>query len=74
MTVVSNNINSLKYYKKYRTTLGPPAVLRIRFRIRIRHRINIFLGLLDPDPLFRYMDPDPVFRGMDPDPSVIKQK
>jgi hypothetical protein len=34
------------------------------FRIRI-HRIHIFLGLPDPDPLVR---------GMDPDPSIIKQK
>jgi hypothetical protein len=31
------------------------------------HRIHIFLGLPDPDPLVRGMDPDP-------DPSVIKQK
>ncbi len=34
------------------------------FRIRI-HRIHMFLGLPDPDPLVR---------GMDPDPSIIKQK
>jgi hypothetical protein len=33
-------------------------------RIRI-HRIHMFLGLQDPDPLVR---------GMDPDPSIIKQK
>jgi hypothetical protein len=39
-------------------------VLRIRIRIRI-HRIHVFLGLLDPDPLVRCMDPDP---------SIIKQK
>jgi hypothetical protein len=38
------------------------TVLRIRIRI---HRIHMFLGLLDPDPLVR---------GMDPDPSIIKQK
>ncbi len=38
------------------------AVLQIRIRI---HRIHMFLGILDPDPLFR---------GMDPDPSIIKQK
>jgi hypothetical protein len=39
------------------------------FRVRI-HRINVFLGLSDPDPLVRGMDPDP-----DPalDPSLIKQ-
>jgi hypothetical protein len=29
----------------------------------------MFLGLLDPDPLFGGMDPDP-----NPDPSIIKQK
>jgi hypothetical protein len=34
------------------------------FRIRI-HRIHMFLGLPDPDPLVR---------GMDPDPSIIMQK
>jgi hypothetical protein len=36
------------------------------FRI---HRIHMFLGLPDPDPLVRGMDPDP-----DPDPSIIMQK
>jgi hypothetical protein len=42
------------------------AVLRIRI-----HRINMFLGLLDPnpDPLVIGMDPDP-----DPDPSSTKKK
>jgi hypothetical protein len=39
-------------------------VLRIRIRI---HRIHMFLGLLDPDPLVRGMD-------RDPDPSIIMQK
>jgi hypothetical protein len=39
------------------------------FRIRI-HRIHVFLGLPDPDPLVRGMDPDPA---LDPDPSIIKQ-
>jgi hypothetical protein len=33
--------------------------------LRIRIRIHVFLGLLDPDPLVR---------GMDPDPSIIKRK
>jgi hypothetical protein len=46
-------------------TLSRP-VLRIRIRI---HRIYMFLGLLDPDPLVRGMDPDPA-----PDPSIITQK
>jgi hypothetical protein len=40
------------------------AVLRIRIRI---HRIQMFLGLQDPDP-------DPLVRGMDPDPSTTMQK
>ncbi len=50
-------------------------VLRIRIRIRI-HRINVFWGLLNPDPSVRGMDPDPLVRGMDPDldPSITKQK
>jgi hypothetical protein len=38
------------------------AVLRIRI-----HRIHMFLGLPDPDPLVRGMD-------LDPDPSIIMQK
>jgi hypothetical protein len=42
------------------------AVLLIRIRIRIKiHRIHMFLGLQDPDPLVR---------GMDPDPSTTMQK
>jgi hypothetical protein len=44
------------------------AVLRIRIRI---HRIHVFLGLLDPDPLVRGMDPD---QDPDLDPSNIMQK
>ncbi len=46
------------------------AVLQIQIRI---HRINVFLGLLgpDPDPLVRGMDPGP---DLDLDPSNIKQK
>ena len=43
-------------------------VLRIRTRIRI-HRIHMFLGLPDPDPLIRGMDPDP-----ESDPSIIMRK
>ena len=31
------------------------------------HRIHVFFGLLDPDPLVRGMDPDP-------DPSIVMQK
>ncbi len=30
-------------------------------------RIHMFLGLLDPDPLFRGMEPDP-------DPSITKKQ
>ncbi len=41
-------------------------------RIRI-HRIHMFLGLPDPDPLVRGMDPDPD-PARDPDPSIIIQK
>jgi hypothetical protein len=51
-------------------------VLRIRIRIRIRiHRIHVFLGLQDPDPLVRGMEPDPD-SALDPDldPSIIMQK
>jgi hypothetical protein len=46
------------------------AVLQIQIRI---HQINVFLGLLDPDPgpLVRGMDPDP---DLDLDLSNIKQK
>ncbi len=40
-------------------------------RIRI-HRIHMFLGLPDPDPLVRCMNPDPA-PGPDPDPSIIMQ-
>ncbi len=49
---------------------GFEAVLRIRI-----HRIHMFLGLPDPDPLVRGMDrdPDPDV-DPDPDPSFIMQK
>jgi hypothetical protein len=40
------------------------AVLRIRI-----HRIHMFFGLPNPDPLVRGMDPDP-----HPDPSMIMKK
>jgi hypothetical protein len=39
--------------------------------LRIRIRIRIFLGLLDPGPFVRGMDPDP---DPNPDPSIIMQK
>ncbi len=38
------------------------SVLRIRV-----HRVRMFMGLLDPDPLVRGMDSDP-------NPSIVKQK
>jgi hypothetical protein len=41
-------------------------ILESVLRIRI-HRIHMFLGLPDPDPLVRGMDPHP-------DPSIIMQK
>jgi hypothetical protein len=61
--------NKLKYIK-VGTKLLP--VLRIRIRI---HRIHMFLGLPDPDPLVRGMDrdPDPLL-DPDPYPSIIMQK
>ena len=40
------------------------SVLRIRI-----HRIHMFLGLLDPDPLVKGMDPAPA-----PDPFITMQK
>ncbi len=46
--------------------LFPPV-----FRIQIRIRIHMILGLPDPDPFVRGMDPD---LAPDPDPSVIMQK
>jgi hypothetical protein len=49
----------------------PPAILAIypKLVLRIRiHRIHMFLGLLDPDPLVRDMDPD---LALVPDPSII---
>ncbi len=48
----------------------PHLPLLAVFLIRI-HRIHMFLGLPDPDPLVRGMDPDPA---PDPDPSIIMQK
>ncbi len=51
-----------------RTKITLKPVLRIRTRIRI-HRMQVFLGLQDPDtdPLVRGMDPDPD-PALDPDP------
>jgi hypothetical protein len=46
------------------------VILHSVLRIRI-HRIYMFLGLPDPDPLVRGMDPDP---DLDPDPSIIMKK
>jgi hypothetical protein len=47
-------------------------VLELEPVLRIQiHRIHMFLGLPDPDPLVRGMDPDPA---LDPDPSIIMQK
>jgi hypothetical protein len=53
----------------FATILHIAPVFRIRIRI---HRIHVFLGLPDPDPLVRGMDPDPN-PALDPDPSIIKQ-
>jgi hypothetical protein len=50
------------------------CLLKAVFRIRIRiHRIHVFFGLPDPDPLVSGMDPDPAL-DPDPDPSIIMQK
>ncbi len=54
------------YFTLTEDKVGYHAVLRIRI-----HRINMFLGLQDPDPLVRGMDPD---SAPDPDPSIIMQK
>jgi hypothetical protein len=55
--------------KQIRSLLIKP-VLRIRI-----HRIHMFLGLPDPDPLVRGMDPDPApDPAPDPGPSIIMQK
>jgi hypothetical protein len=57
-----------------------PCIIRYLFACEVPvlriHRINVFWGLLDPDPSVRGMDPDPLVRGMDPDldPSITKQK
>ena len=42
----------------------------LRFRV---HRIHLFMGLPDPDPLVQGMDPDPAL-DPDPDPSIIMEK
>jgi hypothetical protein len=47
-------------------------VLRIWIRVRI-HRIHMFLGFPDPDPLVRGMDLD-LDPALDPDPFIIMQK
>jgi hypothetical protein len=47
---------------------GLEGLLQSLSRIRMRiHRIHMFLGLPDPDPLVRGIGPDP-------DLSIIKQK
>jgi hypothetical protein len=52
----------LRFWLACSTVLSKPV-------LRIRIRIPMFLGLLDPDPPVRGMDPDP-----DLDPSITKQK
>ncbi len=47
-------------------TLVISTVLRIRI-----HRIHMFLGLPDPDPLVGGMDPEPA---QDPDPDLEGQR
>jgi hypothetical protein len=50
----------------HQNVIDPQHCFSAVYRIRI-HRIHMFLGLPDPDPLVRCMDPDP-------DPSIIMQK
>ncbi len=51
---------------KWQTLVQEKKQVEVKPLCRIRiHKIHMFLGLPDPDPLFR---------GMDPDPSIIKQK
>ena len=67
ISFLSTNTNVSDFYQVYILRLSGiyiSSVLQIRIRIRIR-RIQMFLGLLDPDTLVRCMDLDP---------SVIKQK
>jgi hypothetical protein len=65
-----------RYKKHFYTSLGSARHTSIKitsvFRIRI-HRIHVFFGLPDPDPLVRGMDPDPD-PALDPDPFIIMQK
>ncbi len=62
-TSLGNAINLRKTYRCSYARYRYPPVLRVRI-----HRIRMFLGLLDPDPLVRGTDPaqDPA-----PDPSII---
>jgi hypothetical protein len=53
-----------------RNRKGRDSLFSAVFRTRI-HRIHVFFGILDPDPLGRGMDPDPA---LDTDPSIIMQK
>ncbi len=47
--------------------LIPPTPVNLKASVPVRiHRIHMFLGLPDPDPMVRGVDPDPV-----PDPSII---
>jgi hypothetical protein len=48
-----------------------PLIRTALLRIRIRIRIQMFLGPLDPDPVVRCMDSVPA---PDPDTSITKQK
>ncbi len=65
-TPVFKYINTLVKKKKENFFACVGSMLRTR---RIRIRIHMFLGLMDPDPLVRCMDPN-----SDPDPSIIKPR
>jgi hypothetical protein len=62
----TQEIGHLQSVNSHEHLLQSPFTAVFRIRIRI-HRIHMFLGHKDPDPLVRGMDPDP-------DPTILKQK
>jgi hypothetical protein len=59
---------SIDLFLKVGEVGGRQPVFRIRIQIRI-HRIHMFFGLPESDPLVKDMDPDPA-----PDYFIIKKK
>jgi hypothetical protein len=60
---------STRFVQKLSTMVMWPELQYFSAVLRIRIRIHMFLGLLNPDPFDRGMNPDP-----DQDPSITKQK